>query len=138
MRTIYFILLCLCTACSARAEKMVRFYNEDVNGKTHEPYFFFIVGDFKKGSFSGPCGPSDLSCQWAYHVTVEGSGDHFGVTQISIRQDSGTKGEEFHPVSGEISVDRKKKMITIDLKIDTRFKVEDFQGNGTFKIEKGL
>jgi hypothetical protein len=107
---------------------------------THQPsgniHYSFSVANYKRGLFWGSCGPSTRSLKWMYWVDVAGAGPSYSPANITVRNDADLALGAQPPISGEIKMDAKRKRVEIQLKVQDRGTLRDFEGNGSYLINE--
>ena len=135
MRAVSFIVVFLACSSFAFADKRAIDLVDDVNTKTGEPYFFFSAGEFEPGFSTTIHGVFSLRRdKWLYQITVRGAGSEFPAGRIKV-----TEGVSSTPIplaGGSLTIDRKKRTVTLSLKVKIGDKIEDFHGNGIYYLEQ--
>jgi hypothetical protein len=140
--TILFLVLAIAAALAlvnhhslrtSPAGKRVYGYHEDTGNGTNAPEIFFEIGEFQSGLHMGPCGFGN-AVNWSYHVVLSGASNRFPSETIEV-QPSSLDGP-VHLARGNVLINRVTNEITIALKVQRGTNIEDFVGNGTFKIDK--
>lgn len=134
MRTVFFIVAFLACSSFTFADKRAIELVDDVNTKTGEPYFFFYAGEFERGFFTNiHSGFSTRRDKWLCRITVRGAGSEFPAERIEV-----TEGVLFTPIplaGGSLTIDRKKRTVTLTLKVKIGDKIEGYHGNGIYYLE---
>ena len=138
MKRAWPILAFLALCSTALADKRATFFVDDVNRRTGEPYFFFNAGEYERGLFFNVHSWfSTRKAKWLYHISVRGSGSDFPADRITVKNERAIPvPAEVLLAGGELKIDRKKRTITVALKVRVGDKIEDFDGNGIFYLDR--
>jgi hypothetical protein len=138
MRFAWPILVFLFACSTALADKRATSFVDDVNRRIGEPYFFFNAGEYERGLFFNVHSWfSTRKAKWLYHVSVRGVGSEFPAERITVKNELAIPVPTEVPLAGgSLKLDRKKRTITLSLKVRVGDAIEDFHGNGTFHLER--
>jgi|SRR5947207_3176292 len=126
-------LTCLLFVTNVQAGTVLDFWHSYVPPQTGQKHYSFHVTNCKRGIFFGSCGISTTSQQWAFTVDLTGENLIYSKDQVSL---SSEDGNPLKVVSGQITINQKQTVATIDLVVDQSGATNNFVGNGTYKIKK--
>ena len=139
MKKLLCLVAVLMSTLLAHADKRAMSLVGDINRKTQEPYCFFDIGEFKRGLYFNIhnfCFGTRTP-RWLYRITASGSGDVYGFEKVAVENKMGVP--RTTPVvltAGTLVIDRKKRFVKVAFKVSVAGSIEDFEGNGTFKLER--
>lgn len=123
-----------------KATQKISVWKEVINPRSGEKGIWFIVQDVGlldslhvKGLNTG---------KWTYLITLKGAAaERYDKNKITISNPAALKSKGKESVDmkieyGEISVDYKKSVVTITLRVWRNDVVVDFEGNGKYTIER--
>src|SRR5690349_21132872 len=99
---------------NAKAGTVLDFWHAYVPPQTGQKHYSFHVANYKRGIFVGSCGISTKSQQWAFSVDLTGEDSIYGSNRVSVSNDDG---KPLKVVSGQITINQKQTLATIDLGI---------------------
>jgi len=121
------------------ADKRAMSLVDDINRKTQERYCFFDIGEFKRGLYFNihTFGFGTRTPRWLYKITARGSGDVYAFEKVAVENEmSGPSTTPVVLAGGTLVIDRKKRFVRVAFKVSVAGTIEDFKGNGTFKLER--
>jgi hypothetical protein len=139
MKTLLCCVAFLMSVLVAHADKRAMSLVDDINGKTQVPYCFFDIGEFKRGLYFNihSFRFGTRTPKWLYKITARGSGDVYAFEKVAVENEmSGSRATPVVLAGGTLLIDRKKRFVTVAFKVSVAGTIEDFEGNGTFKLER--